>query len=67
MTVQRCTQPLLVEVVTDETDASSEHEQPVQRTDLDVLVRFFGRKGTRVTKEVDEANGDTAIDVENEL
>lgn len=67
MTVERCTQPLLVEVVTDETDASSEHEQPIQRADLDILVRFFSRKGTRVTKEIDEANGDTAIDVENEL
>lgn len=67
MTVQRCTQPLLVKMVTNETDASTEHEQPVQRADLDVLVRLFGREGTGVAEEVDEANGNAAVDVENEL
>ena len=34
MTVERCTEALLVEVVTNETDAASEHEQTVERTNL---------------------------------
>ena len=34
MTVERCTEALLVEVATNETDAAAEHEQTVERTDL---------------------------------
>ena len=34
MTVERCTQALLVEVVTNETDAAAKHEQTVERTNL---------------------------------
>jgi hypothetical protein len=67
VTVQRCTQPLLVKVVTDETNASSEDEQPVQGADLDVFICFFGCEGTRVAKEVDEADGNATVDVKNEL
>jgi hypothetical protein len=67
VTVQWCTQPLLVEVVADETDASSKDEQPVQRANLDVLICFFRREGTRVAKEVDEADGNATVDVKDEL
>ena len=65
--VERCTQALLVEVVADETDGATEDEEAVQGADLDVLVRLLGREGTGVAQQVDEADGDTAIDVENEL
>ena len=34
VSVQRRTQPLLVEVVSDETDRAAEHEQAVKRTNL---------------------------------
>lgn len=34
MTVQWCTESLLVEVVADETNAATKHEQTVQGTDL---------------------------------
>ena len=67
MTVQRCAQSLLVEVVADETNASSEHEQAVQRADLDILVSLFWREGTRVTKEIDKADRNAAVNVKNEL
>ena len=65
--VQRRTQALLVEVVANETDAAAEDEQTVERADLDVLVGFFGREGAAVAEEVDEADGDAAIDVQDEL
>lgn len=46
--VQRRAQALLVEVVANEADAAAEHEQTVERADLDVLVRLFRREGARV-------------------
>ena len=67
MAVQRRAQTLLVQVVPDEPDAASEHEQAVQRADLDVLLRLLLRERARVSEEVDEADGDAAVDVEDEL
>jgi hypothetical protein len=65
--VQWCAETFLVEVMPDEADTAPEHEQPVQRADLDVLLGFFGCKRTAVTQEVDEADCDTSIDVEDKL
>ena len=65
--VQRCTQALLVEVVADEANGATEDEEAVQGADLDVLVRLLGREGAGVAQQVDEADGDAAIDVEDEL
>ena len=67
MAVERCTQALLVEVVADETDGATEDEEAVQGADLDVLVRLLGRECAGVAQQVDEADGDAAIDVEDEL
>lgn len=67
MTVQRSAQPLLVKMVTNETDGSTEHEETVQHTDLDVLIGLLWREGTTVTEKVDEADGDATIDVEDKL
>lgn len=66
MTVQRRAQPLLVEVMPNETDAASENEQAVERTNLDVLVRLFRRERARITQQVNEAHRDTAVDVQDE-
>ena len=66
MTVQRCPQPLLVEVVSNESDAPAEDEQAVEGTDPDVLVGLFGCEGAGVTEEVDEADSNASIDVEDE-
>lgn len=41
MAVQTLLQTLLVHVVTDETDAATEHEQRVDSTDIDVLLGFL--------------------------
>ena len=59
-------QTLLVEVVTDEADAAAKDEETVESTDLDVLVRLLRREGTAVTEQVDEADGDTAVNDEDE-
>ena len=63
MTVQRCAEPLLVKMVTNETNATTEYKQPVERPNLDVLVRLFGGKGAAVPEEIDKADGDAAVDV----
>ena len=57
----------MVEVVTDETDAAAKDEQTVESTDLDVLVRLLGCERTRVAEEVDEADSNATVDVEDEL
>lgn len=67
MTVQRCPQPLLVKVVSNETDAPSEDEQAVEGTNLDVLVSLFRSEGTTIPEEIDEADSNTTIDVQDEL
>ena len=67
MAVERCTQALLVKVVADEADGATEDEEAVQGADLDVLVRLVRRERTTVSEQVDEADGDAAVDVEDEL
>lgn len=67
MTVERSLQPLLIEVVTNETNATTENKEAVESTNLDVLVSFLWSESTTVTEQVDEANGNATVDVEDEL
>jgi hypothetical protein len=54
-------------MVSDETDAATEDKETIEGPNLDVLIGFFGGEGTTVTQEINEADGDAAIDVEDEL
>ena len=63
MTVQRRAESLLIKMMTNETDATTEDKQPVKRPNLDVLVRLFGGEGAAVPEEIDKADGDAAVDV----
>jgi hypothetical protein len=56
-----------VKVVSNEPDTPAEHEQTVEGTDPDVLIHLLGCGGARVTQEVDEADGDASVDIEDEL
>ena len=67
MTVQRRAESLLVKMVTNETNATTEDKQPVERPNLDVLVRLFRGEGAAVPEEIDKADGDAAVDVQDEL
>ena len=64
--VQRCTETLLVEMVADEADAAPEDEQTVESSNSNVLVCLVSAEGTAVSQEIDEADSNAAIDVENE-
>jgi hypothetical protein len=63
----RSPQPLLVKVVSNEPDTPAEHKQTVEGTDPDILISLLRCEGARVTQEVDKADGDAGVDVEDEL
>jgi starvation-inducible outer membrane lipoprotein len=67
MAVEGSPQSLLVEMVTNETDTTTEDKETVQRANLNVFVCLFPSECSTVPKEINEADCDTPIDVENEL
>lgn len=50
-----------------ETDTATEHEETVEDTHTEVVFGLFGAEGTAVAEEVDEADGNAAVDVEDEV
>lgn len=65
--IERRLQSLLVEMVTNETNAATKNEETVEGTNLDVFISLFGGEGTAIAEQVDEADSNTAVDVEDEL
>jgi pyruvate/2-oxoglutarate/acetoin dehydrogenase E1 component len=53
--------------VGNQTNRASEHEQTVENSHLEVILGLLVAEGARVSKKIDEADGDTAVDVENEV
>jgi hypothetical protein len=54
-------------MVANETNAAAKDEEAVQGSDPDVLISLLRGEGTTVTKEIDEADGNASVDVEDEL
>ena len=67
MPVKTCPQPLLIQVMRNETDRASEHEQPVEDTVLEIVFRLFCAESAAVAEQIDEAHGDAAVDVQDEV
>lgn len=67
MAVQAGAQPLLVEEVGNETDGTTEDEEAVEHAHLEVVLGLLGGEGAAVAEQVDEADGDGAVDVEDEV
>ena len=67
MPVQAGAQSLLVQVMGNETDAATEHEQTVQDTHLEVVLGFFWGESTAVPQQVDKADSNTAVNVKDEV
>jgi len=65
--VQAGAQALLVEVVGDEADGAAEDEEAVEDAHLEVVLGLFGGEGAAVAHEVDEADGDAAVDVQDQV
>jgi len=67
MPVQASAQTLLVEEVCNQTNATTKDEQTVEDTHLKVVLGLFGREGTAVAEQVDEAYSDATVDVEDQV
>lgn len=67
MSVQTSSQALLVEVMGDQADASSQNEETVENTHLQVVFSLFWTKSTAIAHKIDEADSDAAVNVENEV
>lgn len=67
MPVQTRPQPLLVEIMRNKTDRATQHEQSVEHAVLEVVLSLLSAEGTAVAHEVHEADGNAAINIENEV
>ena len=67
VTVQTGAQALLVEVVGNQTDAAAQNEQTVEDTHTHVVLDLLAGEGTAVAEQVNEADSDAAVDVEDQV
>jgi hypothetical protein len=67
MAIKRCSESLLVEMVTNKTNATTKDEETVQRANLDIFICLFPSECSAVTEKVNKADCDATIDVKNEL
>src|SRR5271170_366515 len=67
MSVQAGTQSLLIQEVGNQTDTTSEYEETVENAHLEVVLGFFGRESTTVAEEINKADSNTAVDVEDQV
>ena len=67
MSIQTSPQTLLVKIMRDQTDTPTKHEQAIEDTHVHVVFSFLGAKGTTVPHQINKADCDAAIDIENEI
>ncbi len=67
MSVETSAKSLLVEEVGNKTDAATKDEETIEYTHLEVVFSFFTAECTTVAEQVDEADSNAAINVENEV
>ena len=67
MSVQSGPQPLLVKEMGNQTDTAAKNEQSVEDTHLQVVFSLFRSESTSAAHEVNEADGDGTVDVEDEV
>ena len=59
--VQALFEPLLVQIMANETYSAPKHKQPIEAPDFDVLVSLFGGEGSTVPQQVHKAGPDAAV------
>jgi hypothetical protein len=67
MPVKTSAQPLLVKEMGNETDTSAEDEETVKDTHLEVVLGFLAGERTAVADEVNEADSNAAVNIENQV
>jgi len=53
--------------VSNQTNGTTEDEKTIEDTHLEVVLGLLARESTAVAEEIDEADGNTSINVENEV
>lgn len=48
-------------------DAATEDEETIENTHAEIILSFFSGKGTAIAEEIDKADGDAAVDVEDQI
>lgn len=67
MTVETSAQTLLIQEMGNKTDGAAKNEQTVENTHAKVVFGLFRREGTAVAEEVNEADSNAAINVEDQV
>jgi hypothetical protein len=67
MPVQTSPEPLLVEEMSNETNAATEHEETIEDTHAKVVLSLLRRESAAVAHEVDKADSDATVNVKNEV
>jgi hypothetical protein len=67
MPVQAGTQSLLIQEVCNQTDTTAKHEQTVQNTHAQVVLCLFWREGAAVAEQVNKADGDATVNIEDQV
>ena len=67
VTVETGTKSLLVEEVGNQTNGATKDEQTVEHTHLKVVLSLLGGECTAVAEKVDEADGDSTVNVEDKV
>ena len=67
MSVETGTEPLLVKEMRNETDTASENKEAVEDTHVQVIFSLLGAESTTVAHQIDEADGNTSVNVEDQV
>ncbi len=67
MPIQASPQSLLIQIMRNQSNTPTQHEQPVQHAHIQVIFSFLRAESATVTHEIDEADSDAAVDVEDQV
>jgi len=67
MPIQAGSETLLVKVMCNQTNAPAKDKQSVENTHAEIVFGLFRSEGAAVAHQVNEAHGDTTIDIENQV
>jgi hypothetical protein len=67
MSVQTSTQSLLIQVVGNQPNATTEYEETIENAHAEIVFSLFGAKGTTVAHEINKADGNAAINIQDQI
>jgi len=67
VTVQTGAQALLIEIVGNQTDAATQNEQAIENAHAHVVLDLLGGESTAVAEQVNEADSNATIDVQDQV